>query len=286
MGADISTSHHAVLHVLLSLWTLGCLSDLSTLVKVKDLQVWCRHVRQRPEKLQAGNMNHLQLQTCESQANFLCTFFKLHQEMDRNRVCGWNQAGSWVNQLIWSSPDRCCGRREKGPSVRLSVWLSDWRGKCPSVSELPFYRRSLRGRRAAGGSGSVCEKRDHRKRETTVLLPSVCSSESLTTQTKNTNVKTPKLVCLKAFILTDVKARDHSRMPWSAPVQANWMLPEFCLLQWTSDFIISVFKNTTSNIWHSFQKILHNPEFSKANNIFPQKITGKCSIVCWLNTFL
>lgn len=65
--------------------------------------------------------------------------------------------------------------------VRPSVWLSDWCGKCLSVSELPFYRSSTKG-----GVGlpqiegaSVKDGTTQKHKHPAKVLPSVWFSESL-----------------------------------------------------------------------------------------------------------
>lgn len=139
MEPERSRSHHAVLHV-----------DFVLFVRLVDLDEGqspaglCHHIRYGPETLQAGKsgIDHLQLhlwKPCKLPVLTLEAALGHRGEPERN------QTGCWVYPLICSSPDRCCVAGEK--SVRLSVWLSDWCGKCPSVSLLSFYRHSLKGRR-------------------------------------------------------------------------------------------------------------------------------------------
>lgn len=87
-----------------SLWTLGCLSDLLTLMKVKALQLSVVTSDHDPRSYKQVNLSLSTFSfTCGSHANFPCC-----SGTYRGTTCQWNQAGCWVYQLICSSPDCCC----------------------------------------------------------------------------------------------------------------------------------------------------------------------------------
>lgn len=67
-------------------WTLCCLSDLSTLTKVKALRVSAVTPDMDLRRYKQVNLAVVTFSfTCGSHANFLCSLFKLHWDMEGNQ---------------------------------------------------------------------------------------------------------------------------------------------------------------------------------------------------------